>query len=326
MKKIIRSLCTFKNGPLTKEDHELVKDVQQRLHSHGFEIQTVRHTGGSFKDESTLLRGLGGKSRGWLSQHWKEFKENRDHSLFLNEEELEEKDVEYLFDLIRTAPHKTFEFSYGFNIPGSSPYFPTSCYEEEGFSLGLQPTDLASDSSSLSEFKAKMCEVWLQLEEIFPEKNFLGIDSSLAPMGWEGSLIAPLERWFGPFDQLPLSSVFVELTKFIKEHNPKPIGLCGMMLPALEDFRLAELYERGAFSLERNLFLSLHSGLGIDTYPIGLDEDPAKVFQVLQLLQNLSHKYQKPLSARFISDGKAKIGEKLNLQSPYMTDVIVRSL
>jgi len=98
------------------------------------------------------------------------------------------------------------------------------------------------------------------------------------------------------------------------------------MLPCLEDFELAEEYEAGRFSIERNTFLALHSGLGIDTYPIGIDENPKRVLQVLCLLQKLSAKYKKPLSARFVSDGKAKTGEFSDFQNPYLKDVRVRPL
>ena len=116
------------------------------------------------------------------------------------------------------------------------------------------------------------------------------------------------------------------ITEFIKKENPRPIGLCGLMFPCLEDFELAEAYERGDFDLERNLFLSLHSGLGIDTYPIAINESPERVLDILRLLIGLSNKYKKPLSARFISDGKAKIGEMTKFGNQYLKNVILRKL
>ena len=80
------------------------------------------------------------------------------------------------------------------------------------------------------------------------------------------------------------------------------------MFPCLEDGELAAEYEKGNFTIERNIFLSLHSGLGIDTYPIGIDEKPERVWEILKLLQKLSNKYNKALSCRFVSDGKTGIG------------------
>ncbi len=118
----------------------------------------------------------------------------------------------------------------------------------------------------------------------------------------------------------------MEITKFIKKENPNPIVLCGLMLPCLEDYDLAKEYENGNFTMERNIYLSLHSGLGIDTYPVGINESPQKILEILKLIQALSNKYKKPLSARFVSDGKAKIGEKTDFQNQYLKDVIIRSL
>ena len=98
------------------------------------------------------------------------------------------------------------------------------------------------------------------------------------------------------------------------------------MLPCLEDFELADEYEKGNFSIERNIFLSLHSGLGIDTYPIGINESHEKVLNILKLVQGLSNKYKKPFSVRFVSDSKAKIGDKTDFQNQYLKDVTIREL
>jgi hypothetical protein len=98
------------------------------------------------------------------------------------------------------------------------------------------------------------------------------------------------------------------------------------MFPCLEDFELAREYEEGRFSVERNAFLSLHSGLGIDAYPIGVDEKPDRVAEILGLIQGLSNKFMKPLSVRFVSDGKAGIGQATNFGNPYLKDVVIRPL
>lgn len=98
------------------------------------------------------------------------------------------------------------------------------------------------------------------------------------------------------------------------------------MLPCLEDFELAEEYEAGNFSIERNIFLSMHCGLGIDTYPIGIDESPERIFEVLRLLHGFSTRYNKPMMARLISDGQAKVGEMTNFRNDFLKDVVVRKL
>ena len=78
--------------------------------------------------------------------------------------------------------------------------------------------------------------------------------------------------------------------------------------------------------MERNIYLSLHSGLGVDTYPVGMDESQERILEILRTLHGLSNKYNKPLSARLVSDGRAKIGERTNFNNPVLKDVVVRPL
>lgn len=46
----------------------------------------------------------------------------------------------------------------------------------------------------------------------------------------------------------------------------------------------------------------------------------------MKLVQGLSNKYQKPLSIRFVSDGKAKIGDKTDFKNKYLKDVHIRPI
>lgn len=187
---------------------------------------------------------------------------------------------------------------------------------------------MAENCKTLDRWFDKMRSAWDEITRLMRnEPKFLGIDSSIAPL-FEGksSLVRFISRVGLDFSKSTTTDTYLRITKFIKSQNPKPIGLCGIMFPCLEDFELAEEYEKGNFSIERNLFLSLHSGLGIDTYPIGIDEDPKRVMEILKVVQGLSNKYNKPLSARFVSDGKAKIGQKTDFKNQYLKDVVVRRL
>jgi hypothetical protein len=236
--------------------------------------------------------------------------------------------VDVLRRIIKEAPAKTFNFTYTFHNRPSSPFFPSATFEHPGFTIGLQPTNLAEDCPDLNAWLSAMEDVWLEICEILSDnEHFLGIDSSVAPLFRnESSLIHFVKRLYGNFSASVTTDFFVRVTTFLSKRNPKPAGLCGLMLPCLEDFELAEEYAAGRFSIERNIFLSLHSGLGVDTYPIGIDENPERILQVLCLLQKLSARYAKPLSARFVSDGKTKIGEVSDFQNPYLHDVQIRPL
>lgn len=334
---IIRSICYFTDAP-NKQAVVKVNELTSQVAQQGYEVQTQRICS-PFEDPKTLEDRVGDKailiSVGSLSLQQaldtlSSFYQTDTVSfnIDLTKETFDAAHTQILFDLIKNKPGLTFNFTYVFNNRPSSPYFPSAVYERSGFAIGLQPTDLSEGCTSLDEWLQKVKASWERLHGMFGNKpDFLGIDSSIAPIfDGKGSLVNFVKRLGFTFDQSVTTDTYLQITEFLKKNNPKPVGLCGLMMPCLEDFELADEYEQGNFSVERNIFLSLHSGLGIDTYPIGTDEDPQRVLQVLKLIQGLSNKYQKPLSTRFVSDGKARIGDKTDFQNQYLKDVVVRKL
>ena len=233
-----------------------------------------------------------------------------------------------MFKIIKINPQKTFNFTYVFNNKPETPFFPSASYEHDGFSVGLQPTDLSEGCKNLKEWLGRMKKTWDEVNYLLNDyKDFLGIDSSIAPL-YQGksSLIGFIKKLGYDFSASVTTDVYLQITKFLSKNNPRPVGLNGLMFPCLEDFELAEEYEKGSFSIERNIYLSLHSGVGIDTYPLGVDESPERVIEILRLVQGLSNKYSKPLSVRFVSDGDSKIGERTNFKNEYLKDVVIRKI
>lgn len=334
---IVRSVCYFDKHP-QKETVSNVYTVAKKLAGAGYVVQTKRICS-PFEspdaiedrlDDHEILLSVGSLSFQNAVEMLPLFYKTKTVSFTvdLTKEFIDVSHVNILRDVIKHKPDLTFRFAYVFNNRPLSPYFPSAVYERDGFALGLQPTDLAEGCNSLEEWFSAMQTNWRKLYELFSgDQRFLGIDTSIAPL-FEGSssLIHFIKRLGFSFSESVTTDIYVQITNFLQANNPKPVGLCGLMMPCLEDFELAKEYEEGNFSLERNMFLSLHCGLGIDTYPIGVDENPKRIVQILQLVQGLSNKYKKPLSARFVSDGKAKIGERTNFQNEYLQDVVIRPL
>lgn len=336
--KIIRTICYF-TDVLDRSIIAKVNGLAEKLTQKGFLIQTkrictkekdIKKLEEVIKEDQSFIGGL-------TTLHFEEFGNYAEDlyaskeiffSLDLAEEEIQEKHVDILFDMTKRKPEKTFHFAYVFENSASSPFFPSAQYEKNGFAIGFQSTDLSEECNSLQEWLDKSKEVWQEVCQLFQDNNeFLGIDTSVAPFATgKSSLVGIVKKLGYDFSRSATTDLYLRITKFIKEENPKPVGLCGLMFPALEDFELADEYEKRNFSIERNIYLSLHSGLGVDTYPIGIDEDPQRVLEVLRLLQGLATKYKKPLSARFVSDGKAKIGDKTDFKNQYLKDVVVRKL
>ena len=338
MNKIIRTICLFTDEPIN-QDIEKLEKISQILVGKNFSIQTKRICSPSLNKiieldlkyvSDNYIFGVGSLSEKELRKNLNNLLACKDTSfnLDLTEKEITKSDAEILFEIIKNEPNKTFNFTYVFNNSPSSPFFPSGSYRRNGFSVGLQPTDLSADCKSVAEWLEKIKSVWEEINSLLkPIDGYLGVDSSIAPL-FQGpsSLINFVKRLDLDFSHSATTDIYTTISKFIKGNNPKPIGLCGLMFPCLEDFELAEEYEKGNFSIERNIFLSLHSGLGIDTYPIAINQNKERVVEILKLLQQLSNKYKKPLSARFVSDGKAKVKEKTGFKNQYLKDVIVREL
>lgn len=337
MKKIIRSLCWFVETPEITGIPQQLNEIEGKLGEHGYLVQTKRVCFSKtridalrkWENEDPLYLSVGTLDFASLTEQLADFLQAGNVSLNLDlTESVAAEHVNVLLRVIKEAPEKTFNFTYTFHNRPSSPFFPSATFERPGFALGLQPTDLSKGCLTLAEWLCAMEAVWLEICEILDgNEHFLGIDASIAPLFRnESSLVHFVKKICGDFPKAVTTDFFIKITSFLSTHNPKPVGLCGLMLPCLEDFELAEEYEAGRFSIERNAFLALHSGLGIDTYPLGIDESPQRIYEVLCLFQKLSAKYEKPLSARFISDGKTKIGEVSDFQNPYLKDVRIRPL
>jgi len=336
--KIIRTICCFTKNP-TEQTKDRLDYLSSKLLDKGFEVQTRRICSPKINDILKLdkiyandiyIFGIGEIEIQQIESQWDNLLATKDTSfnLDLTNEEITEKDVQLLFKIIKENPSKTFNFAYTFNNPPSSPFFPSGYYSQEGFSIGLQPTDLSEECKTLEDWFNRMGQTWEEINLIYKKEiDYLGIDSSAAPLfTGKSSIIGLIKKLGYDFERSTTTDIYTKITDFIKTNNPKPVGLCGLMLPCLEDFELAEEYEKGNFPIERNLFLSLQSGLGIDTYPIGTDQNPKRVLDVLRLVQRLSNKHNKPLSIRFVSDGKTRIGQRTDFNNQYLEDVVVREL
>ncbi|EKE27291.1 MAG: hypothetical protein ACD_3C00226G0010 [uncultured bacterium (gcode 4)] len=337
MNKIIRSICYFGES----FNHDMIEksaEIENILRTHWFEIQTKRIC---LKNndwtvdpwillEQWILLSLWDFSYKTLDPIFEQFlnSQNITINLDLTNETIEEKHINLLYEIINENPSKTFNFTYTFNNKTASPYFPSAKYEKNWFSIWLQPTDLSENCKTLDEWLLNMEEAWNELIGLFKnDSEFLWIDSSVAPLfEWKSSLIDFINRLWVDFSSSVTTDIYTQITNFIKRQNPKPVWLCWLMFPCLEDFELASEYSVWNFSIERNIFLSLHSWLWIDTYPIWINQNKKKVADILKLVQALSNKYSKPLSVRFVSDWKAKIWEMTDFKNQYLKDVIVREL
>jgi len=332
--KIVRSICWFAKNP--EIGIEKISEIKKQVEDLGYEVQTTRLCSPAIESVLILapkypehLYSVGTLSLDNINQYFTKLTASDiSFNLDLSEGDISNEAVAVLFRLVKEQAERTFNFTYTFQNRPSAPFYPSAHHERDGYSIGLQSTNLSNETVMQEEWLTAMKDCWDELSENLKEdQNFLGIDSSVAPLNdGQSSYVGLVNRLSGDFSESVTTDFHLKVTNFLKTQNPHPIGLCGLMFPCLEDDLLAKEYEAGNFSIERNVFLSLHSGLGIDTYPIGVDESSERVLQILQLVQGLAAKYDKPLSVRFVSDGKAKIGERTDFQNQYLEDVKLLAL
>jgi len=189
--KVIRTVCYFKDA-LDRAIPERVDEISARLEARGYIVQTKRICLKGFAvkeinkafNHSAFYLSAGTLGRESVHHQFHDFLDS-DHVAFNLDlsSGVHRTDTDILFNIIQNRPAKTFNFSYTFFNAPSSPYFPSAAHGCNGFSIGLQPTDLSENCSTIDEWLEKVKDAWHEVFDIFQwDADFLGIDSSIAPL------------------------------------------------------------------------------------------------------------------------------------------------
>lgn len=139
---------------------------------------------------------------------------------------------------------------------------------------------------------------------------FKGFDFSPAPYPEDWcSLGYAMERFgarLGNFGSLTSAAAIAET---LDRGNWKRCGFNGLMLPVLEDSRLAERSGDAAFSLKDLLMFSAVCGTGLDTVPLPGDTPAELIEPLLADIASLSLRLHKPLTARLMPVPGMNAGE-----------------
>jgi hypothetical protein len=90
------------------------------------------------------------------------------------------------------------------------------------------------------------------------------------------------------------------LTATIRECDMVQLGFSGIMLPVVEDSRLALRAREGRYTLRDLLAFSAVCGTGIDTIPLAGDIAVATLAGMYREVATLAHTLRKPLTARLM--------------------------
>ncbi|KAL7478387.1 hypothetical protein ACHAW6_004153 [Cyclotella cf. meneghiniana] len=156
--------------------------------------------------------------------------------------------------------------------------------------------------------------------------EYLGIDTSLNPsLDHSGSVaraIESLEEVRGKFGQGALAAAATITASLQSIPNVQTTGYCGLMLPVLEDHRLAELGTLTGSSdrldIQKLMCISSVCGVGVDTVPVPGDSSDENLSSLMLDVAALAGRWNKQLSCRLFPVPSGKAGETTQFDSPYL--------
>ena len=257
-----------------------------------------------------------------------------------------ERTAAAIADIAQTTPDGfgNLRFAALANCPPHIPFFPAAYHEgsHPRYALALEAADVAveafTNAASLDEARRRLIAAldghWQRLERILrPERSlfggagdssvaFGGVDLSLAPFpDDERSIAVALERLgvarFGAAGTLFAAAVLTSALGSV--HMPRT-GYSGLMLPVLEDSRLAQRTSEGLVSVDNLLLYAAVCGLGLDTVPLPGDTGSDELAAIILDMAALAARLDKPLTARLFPVPGASAGDRTAFDFPYFAN------
>jgi len=154
----------------------------------------------------------------------------------------------------------------------------------------------------------------------------MGIDLSPAPSKDASIGVAMENLTTQPFGMSGTLTAAATITAAIRDVKVKQTGLSGLMLPILEDTRLAQRWSEGRISIDALLSYSAVCGTGLDTIPLPGDITAAQLSLMIGDMASLAYKWHKPLSARLLPVLGKGWGEMTEFDDPHLVNATLQSL
>jgi len=155
---------------------------------------------------------------------------------------------------------------------------------------------------------------------------YVGIDLSPAPAK-DVSIGAALEDLTQqPFGSSGTLTAAATVTAAIRDIHVKRTGYNGLMVPILEDERLAQRWSEGNISIDGLLSYSAVCGTGLDTIPLPGDTTEQQLDLIIGDMASLAFKWKKPLSARLLPVANKAAGDTTDFDDPALTNATIQPL
>jgi uncharacterized protein len=227
-------------------------------------------------------------------------------------------------------------------VPPYSPFFTAAYHTGFGhqFAIGLESANIVEaafkDAPDIETAKRKLtdmlrdsaADIERHAERVDLETGwrYMGIDLSPAPLK-DVSIGAAIEELIdAPFGSSGTLTASGTITAAIKAVDVKQTGYNGLMLPILEDSRLAQRWSEGRVSLEGLLSYSAVCATGLDTVPLPGDVSVEQLDMILADVATLAVKWHKPLSARLLPVKGKGPGDQTEFDDPFLINTTIQPL
>jgi uncharacterized protein (UPF0210 family) len=235
-----------------------------------------------------------------------------------------------------------FKFSAIAFVPPLTPFFPGSYHTGFGhqFAIALESAntvaaafqgapDLATARQRLIDRlgnEARNVEALAGRVDQDTGWTYMGIDLSPAPLK-NISIAAALETLTAqPLGSPGTLTGAATITAAIRDIQVKQTGYNGLMLPVLEDSRIAQRWSEGRLSLDSLLSYSAVCGTGLDTVPLPGDVTEQQIELIIGDMASLAVKWHKPLSARLLPVTGKKPGDTTEFDDPYLVNATLQPI
>jgi uncharacterized protein (UPF0210 family) len=235
-----------------------------------------------------------------------------------------------------------FQFTATAMVKPLGPFYPGAYHSGAGksFSLGFESANIVQTAfgSTHGDFDASVAELTRELtvparvgEEVGNKVaastgwSFAGVDPTPAPDG-DVSIGDAIERFTGSkFGSPGTMTAALAITTAVKAVPVKQIGYSGLMLPVMEDKRLAQRWAENAYEIDALLAYSAVCGTGLDTVPLPGDITEERLAKIYGDVASLAWKWKKPLSARLQPVKGKKAGDKTDFDNQYLVNTTLHA-
>lgn len=235
-----------------------------------------------------------------------------------------------------------FHFAAIAMVPPLTPFFPAAYQNGLGhqFAIALESANVVAaafkDAPDLATAKRRLTDslatsafdIQRHAGRIDMETGwtYMGIDLSPAPSG-NVSIGEAIENLIAqPFGMSGTLTAAATITAAVKDVKVKQTGYSGLMLPILEDTRLAQRWSDGHVSLDALLSYSAVCGTGLDTIPLPGDISAEQLSLIIGDVASLAVKWHKPLSARLLPVLGKGWGEMTEFDDPFLVNAKLQPL